>query len=169
MSNGKAAGVGFIDAGQRTLRQVRGKLVILCASSLSVRLLLNWGICNSSGVLGHYLLDNMFGAAPMDLFRPGKPRHGAARRLGLTAFTSPVFGMCAKKKQTVSSVAMDIKAAVQNRSISQRPDWAPSTKPPFETLLGSAAQFVHGMPARKENRAEINIPERMPGVFRFRK
>jgi choline dehydrogenase-like flavoprotein len=61
MRDGKAEGVEYIDANQRTLHQVRGKLVVLCASSLeSVRLLLNSGICNSSGVLGHYLLDNMF-------------------------------------------------------------------------------------------------------------
>ncbi|MBV8549805.1 MAG: GMC family oxidoreductase [Acidobacteriaceae bacterium] len=61
MKDGKAAGVAYIDANRRTLNEVRGKLVVLCASSLeSVRLMLNSGICNSSGALGHYILDNMF-------------------------------------------------------------------------------------------------------------
>jgi choline dehydrogenase-like flavoprotein len=61
MKDGKAAGIEYIDANNRTLHQVRGKLIVLCASSLeSVRLLLNSGICNSSGILGQYILDNMF-------------------------------------------------------------------------------------------------------------
>jgi choline dehydrogenase-like flavoprotein len=61
MKDGRAAGIEYIDANQRTLHQVYGKIIVLCASSLeSVRLLMNSEICNSSGVLGHYILDNMF-------------------------------------------------------------------------------------------------------------
>jgi hypothetical protein len=34
---------------------------VLCASTLeSTRLLLNSGICNSSGILGHYLMDHIY-------------------------------------------------------------------------------------------------------------
>ncbi len=74
MNGGKAAGIEYIDANQRTLHQVRGKVVILCASSLeSVRLLLNSGICNSSGVLGRYLLDNMFRGGADGFIPAGKP------------------------------------------------------------------------------------------------
>ncbi len=61
MKDGKASGIAYVDTNDRTLHEVRGKLVMLCASSLeSVRLLLNSDIANSSGVLGHYVLDNMF-------------------------------------------------------------------------------------------------------------
>lgn len=61
MKGGKAAGVAYVDSRKRELHEVRGKLVMLCASSLeSVRLMLNSSICNSSGVLGHYVMDNMF-------------------------------------------------------------------------------------------------------------
>src|SRR6185312_5631308 len=57
MDGGKASGVAYVDAATRDLRTVHGKLIVLCASSLeSVRLLLNSGIANSSGVLGHYVL-----------------------------------------------------------------------------------------------------------------
>jgi choline dehydrogenase-like flavoprotein len=63
MADGKAAGIAYIDAATRDLREARGKVVLLCASSLeSVRLMLNSRICNSSGVLGHYIMDHIFRA-----------------------------------------------------------------------------------------------------------
>ncbi len=59
--DGKATGVTFIDAATKNERDVRAKVGVLCASTLeSTRLLLNSGICNSSGVLGHYLMDHIF-------------------------------------------------------------------------------------------------------------
>ena len=58
---GKAKGVRYIDTETKDERTVRGKVVVLCASTLeSTRLLLNSKICNSSGALGHYLMDNIF-------------------------------------------------------------------------------------------------------------
>lgn len=58
---GKAKGVRYIDTQSKEERTIKGKVVVLCASTLeSTRLLLNSNICNSSGVLGHYLMDNIF-------------------------------------------------------------------------------------------------------------
>lgn len=60
---GRAKGVRYIDAIQKDERTVQGKVVVLCASTLeSTRLLLNSNICNSSGVLGKYLMDNVCGS-----------------------------------------------------------------------------------------------------------
>ena len=73
---GKAKGVRYIDAETKDERIVNGKIVVLCASTLeSTRLLLNSNICNSSGVLGHYLMDNICGGGaqgtlPMSGGRP---------------------------------------------------------------------------------------------------
>ena len=65
--DGKATGIEFVE--RKTLRQgqVKARVVILCCSTLeSTRLLLNSanqrfpnGLCNSSGALGHYLMDNV--------------------------------------------------------------------------------------------------------------
>ena len=65
-SEGAADGVAYIDRITRTAREVRGKVVVLAASALeSTRILLNSrsrrfpnGVGNSSGVLGHYLMDH---------------------------------------------------------------------------------------------------------------
>ena len=66
---GKCKGVYYVDRLTRQQREVFGKLVILCASTLeSTRIMLNSrsplypaGIANSSGVLGHYLMDHVMG------------------------------------------------------------------------------------------------------------
>jgi choline dehydrogenase-like flavoprotein len=65
-NNGKAKGVHYVDAVTRAHREVFGKVVLLCAGTLeSTRILLNSrspmypnGLSNSSGVLGHYLMDH---------------------------------------------------------------------------------------------------------------
>jgi choline dehydrogenase-like flavoprotein len=62
----KAKGIAFIDRQSHKSHEVFAKVVVLCASSIeSTRLLLNsssskhpQGLGNSSGVLGHYLMDH---------------------------------------------------------------------------------------------------------------
>ena len=64
----KATGVLYIDRHTREPREVRARTVILAAQTLeSTRILLNSatrqypnGLANSSGVLGHYLMDHMW-------------------------------------------------------------------------------------------------------------
>ena len=61
-STHKATGVMYIDRNTRAVREVRARAVLLCAQALeSARILLNsapGGLANSSGVLGHYLMDH---------------------------------------------------------------------------------------------------------------
>jgi glucoside 3-dehydrogenase (cytochrome c) catalytic subunit len=63
-ATGKASGVAYIDRHTRAPREVRAKVVVLCASTLeSTRLMLNsapGGLGNSSGVLGRYLMDHIY-------------------------------------------------------------------------------------------------------------
>jgi choline dehydrogenase-like flavoprotein len=62
LNNGKATGVAYVDRVTRIWGEVRAKIVVLCASTLeSTRILLNSDICNSSEVLGRYLMDHIFG------------------------------------------------------------------------------------------------------------
>ena len=65
----RAKGVLYIDRNTREPKEVNARAVVLCAQSLeSVRILLNSadtqhsnGLANSSGVLGHYLMDHITG------------------------------------------------------------------------------------------------------------
>ena len=68
-ASNKASGVTYIDRLTRQVKEVRAKSVILCAQALeSTRILLNSstreypnGLANSSGALGHYLMDHVVG------------------------------------------------------------------------------------------------------------
>ncbi len=83
MKDGKAAGVAYIDRHSRQPREVKAKIVLLCASTLeSTRLLLNSHIGNSSGVLGKYLMDHIYqgGAAGLMPSLEAKPWAGPPRR-----------------------------------------------------------------------------------------
>jgi choline dehydrogenase-like flavoprotein len=84
----KATGVMYIDRNTRAVREVRARAVLLCAQALeSARILLNsaqGGLANSSGVLGHYLMDHTWvaggaGGEFPDAPAP-KPSLGAPRR-----------------------------------------------------------------------------------------
>jgi len=83
---GKASGVAYVDANTRAAREVRAKVVLLCASTLeSTRILLNsapGGLANSSGTLGHYLMDHIFGGGAAGEMPDlgGKPWTGPPRR-----------------------------------------------------------------------------------------
>jgi choline dehydrogenase-like flavoprotein len=85
----KARGVTYVDRVTRETREVRAKTVVLCAQALeSTRILMNsaeGGLANSSGVLGHYLMDHMWvagGANGEFPDMPGKPSLNAGRRPG---------------------------------------------------------------------------------------
>jgi choline dehydrogenase-like flavoprotein len=72
----QARGVTYVDRLSKETKQVRGKAVILCAQALeSTRILLNsstreypHGLANSSGVLGHYLMDHVAGGGASGTF-----------------------------------------------------------------------------------------------------
>src|SRR5262249_55047326 len=65
---GRAKGVAYIDQNTKEGDEAVGRVIVLCASSLeSSRLLLNThtrqrpaGLGNSSGVMGHYLVDHLY-------------------------------------------------------------------------------------------------------------
>ena len=63
-STHKATGVMYIDRVTREVKEVKARAVLLCAQALeSTRILLNsaeGGLANSSGVLGHYLMDHIW-------------------------------------------------------------------------------------------------------------
>jgi len=87
-STHRATGVMYVDRVTREVREVRARAVLLCAQALeSARILFNsseGGLANSSGVLGHYLMDHTWVAGGArgefpDAPAP-KPSLGAPRR-----------------------------------------------------------------------------------------
>jgi choline dehydrogenase-like flavoprotein len=87
----RATGVMYVDRITREVRDVSGRVVILCAQALeSARILFNSasrqhpaGLANSSGALGHYLQDHVWnGGGARGTFAdvPGAPKLSRAQR-----------------------------------------------------------------------------------------
>lgn len=87
-ASGKAAGVTTIDAKTHEKRQYKARLVFLCASALgSVQILLNSksehfpnGIANSSGAVGHYIMDHFTGVTTLSVVPGFEDKHSYGRR-----------------------------------------------------------------------------------------
>jgi hypothetical protein len=79
-NTGLANGAHFIDRHSKREMHVKARVVVLAAGTLeSTRLLLNSKICNSSGMMGHYLVDQMYGVsvvASVPEARDGKAKPG---------------------------------------------------------------------------------------------
>ncbi|MES1258742.1 MAG: GMC family oxidoreductase [Acidobacteriota bacterium] len=79
-NTGLANGANFVDRHSRQEMHVKARVVVVAAGTLeSTRLLLNSGIANSSGVLGHYLQDQIYGVsvvASVPEARDGKAPEG---------------------------------------------------------------------------------------------
>jgi choline dehydrogenase-like flavoprotein len=90
LETGRATGIRYVGRLTREIRELRGKVVVLCAQALeSTRILFNSanrqfpnGLANSSGVLGHYLMDHNagYGAAGIMPMLETRPWAGPPRR-----------------------------------------------------------------------------------------
>lgn len=84
----KASGVTIIDAKTKEKRQYKARVVFLCASALgSVQILLNSkskafpnGIGNSSGAVGHYIMDHFTGVTTTAKVPGFEDKHAFGRR-----------------------------------------------------------------------------------------
>lgn len=99
-NTGLANGVHFVDRHSRREMHVKAKVIVVAAGTLeSTRLLLNSKLGNSSGVMGHYLVDQMYGVnvvASVPEARDGKAPGGL---MGGTAFM-PRFRNLSKDKKS---------------------------------------------------------------------
>lgn len=82
---GRANGVAWFERATRRARETRAKVVVLSASTLeSTRILLNsapGGLANSSGALGHYLMDHLMGGVGGRVpLAPDEPRWAGVPR-----------------------------------------------------------------------------------------
>ena len=79
-NTGLANGAHFIDRHSMREIHVKARVVVVAAGTLeSTRLLLNSGLANSSGVMGHYLIDQLYGCrvvASVPEARDGKAKPG---------------------------------------------------------------------------------------------
>jgi len=98
-NTGQPNGCRFVDRLSRREMEVKARVVVLAAGTLeSTRLLLNSKIANSSGVMGHYLVDQMYGVsvvASLPEARDGKAAPGLMGGSAVPFGTIPTLIMLA--------------------------------------------------------------------------
>jgi choline dehydrogenase-like flavoprotein len=170
-NTGKAKGVAFIDQQTKEAHEVFGKVILLCASTIeSTRLLLNSAsrqhgdsLANSSGVLGHYLMDHTYsigigGYVPPAAHIPYNFDDGRANGIYI-----PKFRNVGNDKQQNFLRGYGIQASVQRGMLPTTIRMIPGFGAEFKKLVREVKDpppFWMGafgeMLARKENRVTIN-------------
>jgi len=133
-NTGLVNGVNFVDRHSRRELHASARVVVVGASCLeSTRLLLNSGIANSSGVLGHYLFDQIYVknaiAAVVPEARDGK----APRRLmGGGGYIPRFRNLKSKEKDFIRGYAVDFSSGG-----TPNPRYFPSYGEPLQKALNT--------------------------------
>jgi choline dehydrogenase-like flavoprotein len=158
-STGLANGAHFVDRHSGREMHAQARVVVLAAGTLeSTRLLLNSGLCNSSGVLGHYLHDQIYGVqvvASVPEARDGKRPEGL---MGGSAFI-PRFRNLTKddKRNFIKGYCV-----ILNSGSSPSPDhfaeYGADLQKKLDRYAGScvSGSIFGERPARFENHVRIN-------------
>ena len=106
---GLVNGADFVDRHSREERHVSARVVVVGASCLeSTRLLLNSGIANSSGVLGHYLFDQFYVKGTIQAIVPeARDGKGAPGLMGGSGYIPRFRNLDTKAKDFIRGYSVD--------------------------------------------------------------
>ncbi len=111
-NTGLASGANFLDRHSRREMHAKARVVVVGASCLeSTRLLLNSGIANSSGVLGHYLIDQFYITQTVQAVMP-EARDGKAKRglIGGGGYIPRFRNLKTREKNFLRGYALDFSS-----------------------------------------------------------
>lgn len=158
-NSGLVNGAYFLDRHSRRETHVKAKVVVLAAGTLeSTRLLLNSNLANSSGVMGHYLHDQIYGVnvtASVPEARDGKRPQGL---MGGSAFV-PRFRNLKKdeKRNFIKGYCINLSSG-GNANANFFADYGESLQKRMDSYAGSCVSgSIYGeRPARFENHVRID-------------
>ncbi len=165
-SDGKARGVSYIDRLTKQEYEAKGKYIIVAASTIeSTRILLNsanGGLGNSSGALGHYLMDQVAGASVSGFLpelRGAAPRNDDGKSSG--AFIPNVHNLKGKNGKFIRGYCMSMSGGQTSSPgfALSMPGYGESLKERIRRNYPSVARIYMSagdMLPRFENRLEID-------------
>lgn len=108
-NTGLVNGANFIDRHSRREMSVKARVVILAAGCLeSTRLLMNSGLADSSGVLGHYLIDEVYGPGIVCSVPEARDGKAAAGLMGGGALIPRFRNIDTKSKNFIRGYALNV-------------------------------------------------------------
>jgi len=157
-NTGLVNGARFVDRHSRREMTVKARVVILAAGTLeSTRLLLNSGIANSSGVLGHYLIDQTYGVGISGSLKEARDGKAASGFMTGSALMPCFRNINTKAKDFIRGYAINLSCGgnVDAHSI---PAYGEELQKKLDSYHGTAfSTYIFGeVLPRYENHVSIN-------------
>jgi choline dehydrogenase-like flavoprotein len=149
----------FVDRLSRREMSVKARVVVLAAGTLeSTRLLLNSKLANSSGVVGHYLVDQVYG--PGMVCSVPEARDGKSTRdmMGGAALIPRMRNIDTKAKDFIRGYALNIYSNTGGASPHLFADYGESLQKKLDSYNGStvSATIMGEVLSRYENQVSID-------------
>ena len=111
-NTGLVNGCHFVDRLSRREMQVKARVVVLAAGTLeSTRLLLNSGLANSSGLLGRYLMDQVYGPGITCSVPEARNDKSSATLMGGSAIVPRFRNIATKQKDFLRGYAFNVTSS----------------------------------------------------------
>jgi choline dehydrogenase-like flavoprotein len=111
---GLVNGAHFVDRHSRREMWVKARVVVLAAGTLeSTRLLLNSRLANSSGVMGHYLIDQVYGPGIVCSVPEARDGKGASNLMGGGALVPRFRNINTKSSNFIRGYALNVSSSTR--------------------------------------------------------
>jgi choline dehydrogenase-like flavoprotein len=158
-NTGQPNGCRFIDRLSHREMSVKARVVVLAAGTLeSTRLLLNSGLANSSGVMGHYLSDQIYGAGLVCSVPEARGGRSNKRLMGGSAIVPRFRNISEKADKFLRGYALNVTSATGAVGASNFADYGEELDRKLEEYAGSSFHMtiMGEVLARYENHVRIN-------------
>jgi choline dehydrogenase-like flavoprotein len=149
----------FVDRLSKREMSVKARVVVLAAGTLeSTRLLLNSKIANSSGVMGHYLIDQIYGAGLVCSVPEARDGKGAADLMGGGALIPRFRNIDSKAKEFIRGYALNLYSSPYGMDPKHFAAYGQELQNKLDSYYGSGfhAGIMGEVLARYENHVSID-------------
>ena len=158
-NTGQPNGCRFIDRLSHREMSVKARVVILAAGTLeSTRLLLNSGLANSSGVVGRYLADQIYGAGLVCSVPEARGGNGGKKLMGGGAIIPRFRNISSKSDKFLRGYALNVTSATGPMGASNFAEYGEGLDRKMDEYAGSGFHMtiMGEVLARYENHVRIN-------------
>jgi choline dehydrogenase-like flavoprotein len=151
--------VHFVDRISQREMSVKARVVILAAGTLeSTRLLLNSKLANSSGVLGHYLIDQVYGAGIVGSMPQARDGKATPEMIGGNALIPRFRNIDTKEKNFIRGYALNMHSSMYPMDPRNFAAYGQELQTKLDSYSGSGFSFgiMAEVLARYENHVSID-------------